>query len=90
METRRLWRRESPVASSNASPSVIDRRERVARCDRITVRYVSSALTKVKRPHQPIEPSICSSISLDHSTAYSIGNVRVTGSINPFTIRLMA
>jgi len=33
----------------------------------------------------PTEPSICSSISRLHSTAYSIGSVLVTGSMNPFT-----
>ena len=37
-----------------------------------------------------MEPSICNSISRDHSTAYSIGSVRVTGSMNPFTIIPMA
>ena len=35
-------------------------------------------------------PSIWSSISLLHSTAYSIGSVRVTGSMKPFTIIPMA
>ena len=35
---------------------------------------------------QPTEPSICSSISRLHSTAYSIGSVRVIGSMKPFTI----
>ena len=34
---------------------------------------------------QPTEPSICSSIRRLHSTAYSIGSIRVTGSMNPFT-----
>ena len=40
--------------------------------------------------HQPIEPSICSSIRRDHSTAYSMGSVRVTGSMKPLTIMPMA
>ena len=40
--------------------------------------------------HQPIDPSICSSISRLHSTAYSIGSVRVTGSMKPFTTMPMA
>jgi hypothetical protein len=39
---------------------------------------------------QPTEPSICSSISRLHSTAYSIGSVRVTGSMNPLTTMLIA
>ena len=39
---------------------------------------------------QPTEPSICSSMSRLHSTAYSIGSVRVTGSMKPLTIMLMA
>ena len=39
---------------------------------------------------QPIEPSICSSISRLHSTAYSIGSVRVTGSMKPLMIIPMA
>jgi len=30
-------------------------------------------------PGQPTEPSICSSMSRLHSTAYSIGSVRVIG-----------
>jgi hypothetical protein len=34
---------------------------------------------------QPTEPSIWSSMSRDHSTAYSIGNVFVIGSMKPFT-----
>jgi|GEM_PF-4683688 len=46
--------------------------------------------TSRRRPRYPIEPSICSSIRRDHSTAYSMGNVRVTGSMNPFTIMPMA
>ncbi len=37
-----------------------------------------------RRP-QPTEPSICSSISRLHSTAYSIGSVRVIGSMKPLT-----
>ena len=41
-------------------------------------------------PAQPTEPSICSSISRLHSTAYSIGSVRVTGSMKPLTIMLIA
>ena len=48
-----------------------------------------------RRPHaprhlQPTEPSICSSIKRLHSTAYSIGRVRVIGSMNPLTIMLIA
>ncbi len=39
---------------------------------------------------QPTDPSICSSINRLHSTAYSIGSVRVTGSMKPFTIIPMA
>ena len=39
---------------------------------------------------QPTEPSICSSISRLHSTAYSMGRVRVIGSMNPLTIIPMA
>ena len=39
---------------------------------------------------QPTLPSICSSINRLHSTAYSIGNVRVIGSMKPLTIMLMA
>jgi len=39
---------------------------------------------------QPIEPSICNSMRRDHSTAYSIGRVRVTGSMNPLTIMPIA
>ena len=38
----------------------------------------------------PTEPSICSSIRRLHSTAYSIGRVRVTGSTKPLTIMPMA
>jgi hypothetical protein len=38
----------------------------------------------IRRTH-PTEPSICSSIRRLHSTAYSIGRVRVTGSMNPLT-----
>ncbi len=34
---------------------------------------------------QPTEPSICSSIRRLHSTAYSIGRVRVIGSMKPLT-----
>ena len=34
---------------------------------------------------QPTEPSICSSIRRLHSTAYSIGSVRVIGSMKPLT-----
>ena len=41
-------------------------------------------------PAQPTEPSIWSSIRRLHSTAYSMGSVRVTGSMNPFTTMLMA
>ena len=42
-------------------------------------------------PHcQPTLPSICNSISRLHSTAYSIGRVRVTGSMKPLTIKPMA
>ncbi len=37
-------------------------------------------------PIQPIEPSICSSISRLSSTAYSIGSSLVTGSMKPLTI----
>ena len=36
------------------------------------------------------EPSICSSIRRLHSTAYSIGSVRVTGSMKPLTIMPIA
>ena len=39
---------------------------------------------------QPTEPSIWSSIRRDHSTAYSIGRVRVTGSMKPLTTMPMA
>ena len=39
---------------------------------------------------QPTDPSMLSSISRDHSTAYSMGSVRVTGSMKPLTIMLMA
>ena len=40
--------------------------------------------------HYPTDPSMFSSMSRDHSTAYSMGSVRVTGSMNPLTIMLMA
>ena len=39
---------------------------------------------------QPTEPSIWSSMRRLHSTAYSIGSVRVTGSMKPFTTMPMA
>ena len=39
---------------------------------------------------QPTEPSICSSIRRLHSTAYSMGSVRVTGSMKPLTTMPMA
>ena len=39
---------------------------------------------------QPTLPSICSSIRRLHSTAYSIGSVRVIGSMNPLTTMLIA
>lgn len=39
---------------------------------------------------QPTEPSICSSMSRLHSTAYSIGSVRVIGSMKPLTTMLIA
>jgi uncharacterized protein YcbX len=39
---------------------------------------------------QPTEPSICSSIRRDHSTAYSIGSVLVIGSMKPLTTMPMA
>jgi hypothetical protein len=39
---------------------------------------------------QPTEPSIWSSMSRLHSTAYSIGRVRVIGSMKPFTTMLIA
>ncbi len=39
---------------------------------------------------QPTEPSICSSMRRLHSTAYSIGNVLVTGSMKPLTTMPMA
>ena len=39
---------------------------------------------------QPTEPSIWSSMRRDHSTAYSMGSVRVTGSMKPLTIMPMA
>ncbi len=39
---------------------------------------------------QPTEPSIWSSMSRLHSTAYSIGKVRVIGSMKPFTTMLIA
>ena len=42
------------------------------------------------RSVQPTDPSICSSISRLHSTAYSMGRVRVIGSMNPLTIMPMA
>ena len=38
-----------------------------------------------RRRTQPTDPSICSSIRRLHSTAYSIGSVRVIGSMKPFT-----
>jgi len=38
----------------------------------------------------PTEPSICSSIRRLHSTAYSMGRVRVMGSMKPLTIMPMA
>ena len=40
-----------------------------------------------RRPRlaQPTEPSICSSMRRLHSTAYSIGSVRVIGSMKPLT-----
>ena len=41
-------------------------------------------------PGQPTLPSIWSSINRLHSTAYSIGSVRVTGSMKPLTIMLIA
>ena len=45
---------------------------------------------RAARRAQPTEPSICSSISRLHSTAYSIGRVRVMGSMKPFTIMPIA
>src|SRR5665213_2706379 len=46
-------------------------------------------LARTRQP-QPIEPSIWSSMSRLHSTAYSIGSVRVMGSMKPFTIMPIA
>ena len=43
------------------------------------------ALSDVGFVPQPTLPSICSSMRRDHSTAYSIGSVRVTGSMKPLT-----
>jgi len=51
---------------------------------------LAGSCQRVARAAQPTEPSIWSSISRLHSTAYSIGNVLVTGSMNPFTIIPMA
>ena len=42
------------------------------------------------RLRQPTLPSIWSSMRRDHSTAYSMGSVRVTGSMNPLTTIDMA
>ena len=42
------------------------------------------------RWHQPTAPSMLSSMRRDSSTAYSIGNVFVMGSMNPFTIIAVA
>jgi len=42
------------------------------------------------RRDQPTAPSICSSMRRLHSTAYSIGRVRVIGSMKPLTIMLIA
>ena len=39
---------------------------------------------------QPTLPSICNSMRRLHSTAYSMGSVRVTGSMKPLTIMPMA
>jgi len=50
-----------------------------------TLASFGSADDPMLGPDQPIEPSIWSSISLLHSTAYSMGSVRVTGSMNPLT-----
>ena len=46
------------------------------------LRQPKSAATET---NQPTEPSICNSIRRLHSTAYSIGRVRVTGSMKPLT-----
>ncbi len=53
-------------------------------------RQANTILSLGRTPAQPTEPSIWSSINLLHSTAYSIGRVRVTGSMNPFTIMPIA
>ena len=55
-----------------------------------TVPFVRFLVARVTRTltndaSQPTEPSICSSISRLHSTAYSIGSVRVIGSMKPLT-----
>jgi hypothetical protein len=53
---------------------------------RCRTRYQTRPLQPFSRaPVQPIAPSICSSISRFSSTAYSIGNSRVIGSMNPLT-----
>ena len=47
-------------------------------------------LGDLRRSHQPIEPSICSSIRRFISTAYSIGSSLTIGSMKPLTISLPA
>jgi hypothetical protein len=56
-------------------------------------RQTNGALSARRQPlrlveggRHPIEPSICSSINLFISTAYSIGSSFVIGSMKPFTI----
>ena len=53
---------------------------------RYPTRRAQSTTTGDEHPDgQPTEPSIWSSIKRLHSTAYSIGSVRVIGSMKPFT-----
>src|SRR5439155_9674458 len=53
--------------------------------DVIGQRRVRLAFPVADGDGQPTAPSICSSMSRLHSTAYCIGRVRVTGSMKPLT-----
>ncbi|MEA2716605.1 MAG: hypothetical protein QOI99_922 [Actinomycetota bacterium] len=61
-----------------------------ARGDARYHRYRAPSVVRVEGGGYPTEPSMLSSISRDHSTAYSMGRVRVTGSMKPLTIMPIA
>ncbi len=89
--------RPTPRGTTTASPVTRGRRHRAdararrRRGDR-PAQPERAGLTRepAQEAGQPTEPSIWSSMRRDHSTAYSIGRVLVTGSMKPLTTMPMA